>query len=141
MIIFSNFKIGDINMKIIKSVGIGILTFFIIGITLGSLTDLKEVPSTVFAILLGLIAMYISFKNLGGSLQGSIADSITYVNGISSLVDDNDSKYFAIAEQEINDNNIDKGLWSQALVKSKGDENLRKVEYMKLRVRQIKNYE
>lgn len=29
-------------------------------------------------------------------------------------------------------------LWSQALIKAKGDEKLRKVEYMKLRAKQLK---
>jgi hypothetical protein len=57
---------------------------------------------------------------------------------ISSLVDDKDLELYAIAEQEIKDDVINNGLWSQALVKAKGDENLRKVEYIKLRVKQLK---
>ena len=46
-------------------------------------------------------------------------------------------EYYTVAEQEITDNTYDKGLWSKALVEAKGNEDLRKVEYMKLRVKQL----
>lgn len=39
---------------------------------------------------------------------------------------------------EFESGKIDKGLWSQALVNAKGDEQIRKAEYMKLRVTQLK---
>jgi D-alanyl-D-alanine carboxypeptidase len=45
---------------------------------------------------------------------------------------------YAKAEEEYDSGKINKGLWSQALVKAKGDEKLRKIEYMKLRVKHLK---
>jgi len=36
--------------------------------------------------------------------------------------------------------NFDEGLWSQAFFKAKGDESLRKLEYIKLRVRYLKKH-
>ena len=54
------------------------------------------------------------------------------------MVNEDDSNYYAIAEQEIHDDVINKGLWSQALVAADGDESKRKIEYMKLRVKQLK---
>ena len=48
-----------------------------------------------------------------------------------------DPLYYAQAEQEIIDDTIDIGLWSKALVNAEGKEELRKVEYMKLRAKQL----
>ena len=90
------------------------------------------------------LGVVFTFKKLNEdkSIKETIADGVSYVKttseDISSLVDDKDAKFYAIAEQEINDDVVNNGLWSQALVKAKGDENLRKVEYMKLRVKQLK---
>lgn len=129
-------------MKIILSLIIGVVVWFGMGSLTHEITRSNELSWTI-GILFGLVAIYISFKKIGGtSVKESIADGVSYVKSttedISSLVDDKDSKFYAIAEKEIKDNIIDSGLWSQALVKAKGDENLRKVEYMKLRVKQIK---
>ena len=49
-----------------------------------------------------------------------------------------DPLYYAQAEQEIIDGTFDKGLWSKALVNAEGREELRKVEYMQLRAKQLK---
>jgi len=43
----------------------------------------------------------------------------------------------AIAEDEIEKKTYDKGLWSKALMKAKGNEEQRKGEYIKLRARQL----
>lgn len=48
-----------------------------------------------------------------------------------------DSQYYEQAEQEIEDGSLDKGLWAKALVKAEGNEELRKIEYMKLRAKQL----
>ena len=60
--------------------------------------------------------------------------------GISKIKDlkiEPDSEYYEQAEQEINDKTFDKGLWAKALVKAKGNEVLRKPEYIKLRAKQL----
>ena len=48
-----------------------------------------------------------------------------------------DNSYYAIAEDEIVNGNIDKGLWSKAIVNVNGNESLRKIEYIKLRAREL----
>ena len=45
--------------------------------------------------------------------------------------------YYGKAEEEIINGNIDKNLWSLALVKSKGDEDMRKSVYIKLRAKEL----
>ena len=44
-----------------------------------------------------------------------------------------------MAEAEVNEGRQDVELWSKALIKAKGKEELRKVEYMKLRVQQLRS--
>ena len=103
-------------------------------------------PSGLEIIILGVIVIVIIFifkksKNTK-NIKETIADGVFYVKStsedISSLVDDKDAKFYALVEQEIKDDVINNGPWSQALVKAKGDENFRKIEYMKLRVKQLK---
>ena len=55
------------------------------------------------------------------------------------LIDKQDKyiSYYGKAEEEIINGNIDKNLWSLVLVKSKGDENMRKSVYIKLRTKQL----
>ena len=55
------------------------------------------------------------------------------------LIDKQDKyiSYYGKAEEEIINGNIDKNLWSLALVKSKGDENMRKSVYIKLHTKQL----
>ena len=55
------------------------------------------------------------------------------------LIDKQDKyiSYYGKDEEEIINGNIDKNLWSLALVKSKGDENMRKSVYIKLRTKQL----
>ncbi|MCK9373095.1 MAG: hypothetical protein M0P91_07840 [Sulfuricurvum sp.] len=129
-------------MKVIISIAIGLAIWFAIGSFTYEITRSREL-AWVVGILFGATAIYISFKKLvSTSFKESIANGVAYIKtateDISSLIDDKDSKFYATAEQEIKDTIIDNGLWSQALVKAKGDENLRKVEYMKLRVKQLK---
>ena len=129
-------------MKIIISIAIGVVVFFGMGKLTYAIFHIDSLAWLV-AISFGILAIVISFKKLGGtSVKETIADAVSYIKttgeGISALVDDKDSEFYAIAEQEIKDGAINNGLWSQALIKAKGDEKLRKVEYMKLRVKQLK---
>ena len=128
--------------KYIISIVIGMAVLYVAG---GLVYDTFRIEplAWIIGIIFGILAFVISFKKLGGtSVKETIADGISYVKSvsenISSLVNDKDAKFYAIAEQEIKDNVIDNGLWSKALVKAKGDENLRKIEYIKLRVKQLK---
>ncbi|CAK7009306.1 MAG: hypothetical protein DESF_00361 [Desulfovibrio sp.] len=50
-----------------------------------------------------------------------------------------DNKFYAIAESEVESGDIDAGLWAKALINSKGKEDLRKVEYIKLRAKYLQS--
>jgi len=129
-------------MKLIISITIGIAVWFGSGSLVWKMSHNKPI-AWIIGILLGVSAIIVSFKKFGGtSAKETIADGVSYIKttseDISSLVDDKDAEFYALAEQEIKDDVINNGLWSQALIKAKGDENLRKIEYMKLRVKQLK---
>lgn len=76
-----------------------------------------------------------NFKSLVGqtvSHLGNVRDDI------SSAVGSADNEYYAIAEREVVEGTYDDGLWSRALVEAKGDESKRKIEYINLRVKQLR---
>jgi hypothetical protein len=90
--------------------------------------------------LITFICFVISFITVkAGKSSGEMAsNALDSVKGIQANIELKDANLYAIAEKEYEDGQINQGLWSQALVKAKGDETLRKVEYMKLRVMQLK---
>jgi hypothetical protein len=131
-------------MKYIISIVIGVAAFFAVGFSLEEFTRIKNNNIIIFAFIAGFSALGIclyKFKS-GKSMVDIVSDSLLKLQStkdlITSNIDSKNAALFAQAEQEVSDGDIDKGLWSQSLVKAKGDENLRKVEYMKLRVKQIK---
>jgi len=129
-------------MKYIISIAIGVAVFFG-SASLAHVIFHEKALTWIVGLTFGVLSMVISYKKIGDtSIKQSVADGISYVKAtreeMISLIEDKDAELYAIAEQEIIDEVINNGLWSQALVKAKGDENLRKVEYMKLRVKQLK---
>ena len=56
---------------------------------------------------------------------------------ITDTIKEPDSQYYGQAEQEIIDGTVDQGLWAKALVAAKGNDDLRKAEYIKLRAKQL----
>jgi uncharacterized protein YxeA len=136
-------------MKFIKPIIIALA--LLVAVSFGAAFFFFHVPqigresSWFWGVILGVIAAGISlFKsNVIGEASSKLAsDTIGAVKDVKETIESNiDSKqaeFFAIAEKEYEAGEIDKGLWSQALVKAKGDDNLRKVEYMKLRAKQLK---
>ena len=71
-----------------------------------------------------------------------ITDAISYAkqtsDDITSHLDEIDGEFYAEAEEEIDNGAINRGLWSKALVKARGDENVRKSIYIGLRAKQLK---
>jgi len=71
-----------------------------------------------------------------------ITDAISYAkhtsDDITSRLDEIDGEFYATAEEEIENGDIDRGLWSKAFVQAKGEESLRKAMYMELRAKQLK---
>ncbi|MDR1124680.1 MAG: V-type ATPase subunit a family protein [Deltaproteobacteria bacterium] len=78
-----------------------------------------------------------TFKNTAMGIVASSKDIIHSKNISFSDTDKRDIQYYGQAEEEINNGEVQKDLWSLALVKAKGKEELRKVEYIKLRVKQL----
>jgi hypothetical protein len=72
-------------------------------------------------------------------LQQQSAENIIDLTQLveADISDEPDPRYYAQAEQEVDDGNFDKGLWSKALINANGKEELRKVEFMKLRAKQL----
>lgn len=131
-------------MKITLSLIISAIAFFAVGITLDELTQIRGDEIGLWAAVAGIItfsiSLYIARTGRGGVAIAS--DALGAIKDVKETIESNiDSKQadlYARAENEYENGEIDKGLWSQALVKAKGDEKLRKVEYMKLRVKQLK---
>ncbi len=65
-------------------------------------------------------------------------DSIDSKDDVPSSSCEGDSVFYEMAEKEVDEENIIQGIWSQALVNAQGNEDLRKIEYMKIRVNQLK---
>ena len=97
------------------------------------------VVGLVTGIIVFILSVFIlSMNEVKKSGIDIVSGVFNSVNSIQNNIDLKSANFYAVAEEEYDGGMIDKGLWSQALVKAKGDESLRKVEYMKLRVMQLK---
>ena len=130
-------------MNFIKAIIIAAIPWYPIGWATYKLTQEDELALIVTSVI-SLIIFLASINKLRGSEGGtSIASSAIgavkdFKDGVEFNLEQKSADLYAQAEEEYNNGEIDKGLWSQALIKAKGDENLRKVEYMKLRAKQLK---
>jgi hypothetical protein len=134
-----------IIFKILLGLSISFGVFVAVGVFVDDATRLEDIWILLIAVISGLTALFFCKRYIWAgeiSFSGTIASGISLVrdtkDSISSDLDQQDADLFAQAEKEIDDGKINNGLWSQALVKAKGNEQLRKVEYMKLRVKQIR---
>lgn len=102
--------------------------------------------SWVAALSVGISVLFLLYKlvivkDTSSSLE-MISDTVSAVknasDSISSRIAEKDSPFYALAEYEVKDGKVDQGLWSKALVIANGDENKRKIEYIKLRAMQLK---
>lgn len=82
-----------------------------------------------------------NFKSTAMDLVASSKDIIHSKSISLSDTDKNSVQYYGKAEEEINTGMMQKDLWALSLVKAKGKEDLRKAEYIKLRVKQLQNEE
>ena len=125
--------------KLLLSIIIAVAAFFgiaTIGYVLGAGRDVEPI-----AVYTGIIVFFICiYKFKVFKAMKELKESMSeLIKKLKEYIDDSDNAdLYAIAEEEYDREEMDKGLWSQALVKAKGDDNLRKVEYIKLRVRQLK---
>ena len=128
-----------VDMRYVISIVIGVATFYVVGFSLDTFAGMGDNSAIIIGFIAGLLALRIC---LGKGMVDIVSDSLSKFQStkdlITSNIDSQKAVLFAQAEQEVSDGDIDKDLWSQALVIAKGNENLRKVEYMKLRAKQIK---
>lgn len=122
------------------SLALGFLAF---GVT-GSLVPNRYWPANLLiAIAVGLLVLWLIFRWLKPRTSAKeISKTLASVRDVKdqfvSNMYDKDAEYYGIAEEEILNNNVDKGIWAQALVKSGGNEEKRKIVYIKLRAKKIK---
>ena len=130
-------------MKFIKAIIFAAIPWYPIGWAIFEMTKEEEFALVITSII-SLVIFFVSMNKLSGNETGTtmVSSAIGTVkdikDGIEFNLEQKSADLYAQAEEEYNNGEIDKGLWSQALIKAKGDENLRKVEYMKLRVKQLK---
>jgi len=74
-------------------------------------------------------------------LMSQLQDIAEQRRKIQEQQNEPDLQYYAQAEQEVDDGTFDKGFWSKALINVNGKEELRKIEYMKIRARQLQDIE
>lgn len=112
----------------------------------------EEVLTTIAAFSLFAIPAFFVFynkvfrkiKTFKSTAMDIVASSKDIIHSKSISFPESDkscSQYYGQAEDEINTGTMQKDLWALALVKAKGKEDLRKVEYIKLRVKQLQNEE
>ncbi len=89
--------------------------------------------SLIIATVASISALFVSiyYSKQGFSLYGYL-----FYNRDGN--DEEEHELYAQAEQECDSGNVIKGLWSKAIVNAKGNEEVRKIEYMKLRVAQLR---
>lgn len=123
---------------LVKLVVIGFLTF------IGTYAYLEnsnirgaDTGALVVTTIVCLIA-FVYFRGTAKFVAGAISRASEVKDEVSSRLNAGNSDLYAIAEREINEGKVNSGLWSQALINVQGNEALRKVEYMKLRAKQLR---
>ncbi|GAB1426531.1 hypothetical protein MASR2M16_37650 [Thauera terpenica] len=122
-------------MKILLALVVPAISWYPIGLVIYQITQDGDVAS-LFAAVTSVLIFYFLAKRITGA--DNLKSLLLYFQSMIGLdFDGGSSSFYAQAEKECESGNVDKGLWSQALVKAKGDESRRKIEYMKLRVRNL----
>lgn len=126
-------------MKFIKSIIFAAIPWYPIGWAIYEITREDEL-ALVGTSIISIIIFFVSSGNESGTTMASSAIGAVkdIKDGIEFNLEQKSADLYAQAEEEYNNGEIDKRLWSQALINAKGDESLRKVEYMKLRAKQLK---
>jgi hypothetical protein len=129
--------------NVIISAMLAILAWYPVGLLVFSI-DRRHGPAAIAASLISFAIFCFLVKKLHGKriFTATASKIIGSINDVKDGAELNrelkNANYYAQAEDEYDRGEIDKGLWSQALVNASGDESLRKVEYMKLRAKQLK---
>ena len=129
-------------MNFVKAIIIAAIPWFPIGWAIDEVTggkDLAFFGTSIISVIIFFVAIIKLSKNENGTkLVSSAISTVKEIKDkIEFSIEEKSADLYAQAEDEYNNGEIHKGLWSQALIKANGDENLRKVEYMKLRAKQL----
>ncbi|MCR4277564.1 MAG: multidrug resistance efflux transporter family protein [Candidatus Berkelbacteria bacterium] len=125
--------------------GVGFGLFYGAGWTTWQLTH-STTAAWVVGMPVGVVVGLLLFRRLMQSGGRSATEIISSALGtakdvrdqVTSRLDEHDSHLYGKAEEELQSGSVDKGLWAHALVKSDGNEEKRKAEYLKLRAKQLK---
>jgi len=111
-------------MRLLVAAGVVLFAFFIFVATLGN-SDGSLIINFALSLIVGYWA-YRHFGNYGVKAKRTASNALSKARKVTAevatLVEDDQSDFFAIAEAEADDGTYNKGLWSQALVKAAGDE-------------------
>lgn len=130
-------------MKFIKALILGAIPWYPIGEAIYEVTG-EDGLALVVTSIISIVIFFIAINKLGSDESGSTMVSNVFgamrdmKDGVEFNLEQKSADLYAQAEEEYDNGKIDKGLWSQALINAKGEESLRKVEYMKLRAKQLK---
>lgn len=91
---------------------------------------------------LAIVAIFMGIGFFGAvSLAPKLLDSVrNRANSIKSGRVISEAKYreaLQLAEKEVDEERQDSGIWAEALIKAKGNEAQRKIEYMQLRAKSL----
>lgn len=97
------------------------------------------INSTIIMIVLFVIAWICSllFKGMKAGFNKAKEKTGESFSRAKEVFKEPELQYYGQAEKELNDGTVDQGLWAKALVSAKGNEDVRKAEYIKLRARQL----
>jgi hypothetical protein len=131
-------------MKFFKALIFAVIFWYPIGYALAYVMKHKmhmvngDGFATIGTSIISVFIFFYFYDYRNFSLTSTIGAVKDMKESIEFDLEEKSADFYAQAEEEFDEGVIDKGLWSQAFVKSKGNENLRKLEYMKLRVKQLK---
>ena len=140
-------------MRYLISFVAAIVAFFIVGVGLDEAREpspyRRNNDSDFVIIFLAGLSGLVTFgaglyfsrpgrRTLGQMTSDSTSRILDMKDSVQARIEEREAKFLAQAEDEISRGQIDSGLWARALVNAGGKEEARKIEYMKLRARQIK---
>ena len=143
-----SFTISFLSIETIPAaIGLSIVKAFILSVAivvafaffLHAFTRVSRYDMSLLMGIVGIISFTISFLSIEiiSAAIGAVRD---IKEKIESNLEDKYKKFYVLVEDEYdNGEEIDKELWSQAFVNAKGYEKLRKVEYMKLRAKELED--
>lgn len=120
--------------SLVPAGGLGFGAFYLTGWGVWELTGGNRYAAYGVGILIGLLVFGILVRlSVARALVSNFVDFLAGVPAIE------ENGFYEKADAELQSGQMDKAVWARALVTAKGNEDLRRAEYIKLRVRQLKS--